>query len=113
MAADTKDMNDERAVKASAEETKAAAEGDMANAVKDMADSTKRSEVAAVCMVDCPTDSPLRRALHVHRTGGFGRVISRLSPLALTPVMGVPWPAAQACPRRRMQAVPPRGHFPG
>ena len=46
MAADTKDMNDEKAVKASAEETKAAAEGDIANAVKDIADSTKRLEVA-------------------------------------------------------------------
>ena len=34
MAADTKDMNDEKAVKASAEETTAAAEGDIANAVK-------------------------------------------------------------------------------
>ena len=28
----------------------------------------------AMCMVDGPTDSPLRRALHVHRTGVFGRV---------------------------------------
>ena len=35
LAADTKDMNDEKAVnKASAEEKKAAAEGDFANAVK-------------------------------------------------------------------------------
>ena len=46
MAADTKDMNDEKAVKASAEETKAAAEGDIANAVKDIVDSTKLVEVA-------------------------------------------------------------------
>ncbi len=34
MAADTKDMNDEKAVKASAEETKVAAEGAIANAVR-------------------------------------------------------------------------------
>ncbi len=34
MAADTKDTNNEKAVKASAEEKKAAAEGDIANAVE-------------------------------------------------------------------------------
>ncbi len=45
MAADTEDMNDEKAAKASAQETKAATEGDIANVVKDIADSTKQ-EVA-------------------------------------------------------------------
>ena len=65
MAADTKDMNDEKAVKASAEETKAAAEGDIANAFKDITDSTNRLEVAGShCMqVAADHEATLARAV--------------------------------------------------
>ncbi len=65
MAADTKDMHDEKAVKASVEEAHAAAESDIANAVKDMADGTKRLEVAGShCMqVAADHEATLARAV--------------------------------------------------
>jgi len=44
--ADNKDLTDEKAAKASAEETKATAEGDLGNTVKDLADSSNGLETA-------------------------------------------------------------------
>merc|ERR1719336_954612 len=51
IAADNKDMSDEKASKASSEEAKATAEGDLANTVKDLADGEKALETTGTsCM---------------------------------------------------------------
>merc|ERR1719443_2107502 len=52
MAADTKDLNENKAAKAQAEEDKAMAEGDLANTVKDLANGKKALETANT---DCMT----------------------------------------------------------
>merc|ERR1719323_1971097 len=51
LAADNKDMSDEKASKAASEEAKATAEGDLANTVKDLADGEKTLETTSTsCM---------------------------------------------------------------
>merc|ERR1719323_2885934 len=51
LAADNKDMSDEKASKAASEEAKATAEGDLANTVKDLADGSKTLETTSTsCM---------------------------------------------------------------
>merc|ERR1719352_575599 len=51
MEADTKDMDDEKAAKASTEETKAVAEGDLAETVKGLAEDNKALKTAgSTCM---------------------------------------------------------------
>merc|ERR1719461_1846967 len=51
IAADSKDMSDEKSSKASSEEAKATAEGDLANTVKDLADAKKALETTSTsCM---------------------------------------------------------------
>merc|ERR1719361_1519918 len=56
MAADTKDLNDEKAAKAAAEEAKATAEGDLAQCVKDLADAEAALETAKASCAQTTAD---------------------------------------------------------